>query len=152
MRRSGRWGTMRRSFWNTLCSFLSLQHEKMCKQKSRLITDDTRSVVSDSSTTPPPHPCELCRWSAMLGRYTLHGLLCRSVVRNELGDHRHGWAAALEHGKKERQLTHGFFLCPSLRALAPASFSGGEFSSGIGNTTGKAPKGMGSSATCCTTL
>jgi hypothetical protein len=62
---------------------------------------------------------------------------------------------ALENGAVDLhgiQLTHGFFLFPSLRALTLVTFSGGEFSSGIGNTTGKAPKNLkevGLRAACC---
>jgi hypothetical protein len=40
----------------------------------------------------------------------------------------------------EIQLTHGFCLFPSLRALTLVALSGGEFSSGIGDTTGGGTK------------
>jgi hypothetical protein len=58
-----------------------------------------------------------------------------------------------QHGKQEIQVTHGFFLFPSLRALMLVALSGGEFSSSIGNTMGKAPKKeMGLKAACCATF
>ena len=41
----------------------------------------------------------------------------------------------------EIQLTHGFCLFPSLRALMLVALSGGEFSSGIGDTTGGGHQG-----------
>jgi hypothetical protein len=51
----------------------------------------------------------------------------------------------------EIQLTHGFFLFPSLRALALVTLSGGEFSSGIESTAGEAlRRGMGPAACCAT--
>jgi hypothetical protein len=66
---------------------------------------------------------------------------------------------ALEHvvvdldGEQEMQLTHGFFLFPSMRALMLVTLSGGEFPSVIGNTTGEAPaKEIGARAGFCATL
>jgi hypothetical protein len=57
------------------------------------------------------------------------------------------------HGKQEIQLTHGFFLFPSVRALTLVMLSGGEFSSVIGNTTGEAPaKDVGARAAFCATF
>jgi len=115
MRRSVRQGTICKSFWNPLCSFLAL-HLRGIRQpeinKTRL--EWTGKWVS-LPRSPHPHPYEVYHPQSMLAYYTWHALFYRNVIHGVLRDLPHGWAGmirSIENGWQD----YGLMVFSSLQA------------------------------------
>jgi len=109
---SVRWGTICKSFWNALCSFLALHLRGICQpeiNKTRL--EWTGKWVS-LLRSPHPHPYGVYHPQPMLAYYTWHALFYRNVVHGVLRDLLHGWAIirSIENGWQDYGLMVFFSL------------------------------------------
>jgi len=108
MRCSVRWGTIHKSFWNALCSFLAL-HLRGIRQPeiNKMRLEWTGKWVS-LPWSPHPHPYGVYHPQPMLAYYTWHALFYRNIIHSVLRDLPHGWAGmiwSIENGWQDYGLT-----------------------------------------------